>query len=110
MRNEMLLARTLVLAFVMLLAFVYHCNPAAMRASLKMKDVEAIQLFEAAKPRWVGIPVIMLSAFATLDSAVESLRKHAFDFVSQSVKLDEFESSVRRAARKTHRRNRCRLS
>jgi len=64
---------------------------------LKMKDVDGIQLLEAAKARWPEIPVILLTAFATLDSAVESLRKKAFDYFSKPVKIDVLKASVRRA-------------
>ena len=64
---------------------------------LKMKDVDGLQLLEAAKARWPDIPVIMLTAFATLDSAVESLRKRAFDYFSKPVKIDNLKDSVRRA-------------
>ena len=64
---------------------------------LKMKGVDGLQLLEAAKGRWPEVPVILLTAFATLDSAVESLRKKAFDYFSKPVKIDDLKASVRRA-------------
>ncbi len=64
---------------------------------LKMKDVDGMQLLAAAKDKWPDIPVIMLTAFATMDTAVESLRKRAFDYFSKPVKIDELKASVKRA-------------
>lgn len=66
---------------------------------LKMKEVDGMQLLSAAKERWPDVPVIMLTAFATMDTAVESLRKRAFDYFSKPVKLDELKASVHRALR-----------
>jgi DNA-binding NtrC family response regulator len=64
---------------------------------LKMKEVDGMQLLEAAKEQWPDIPVILLTAFASMGSAVESLRKRAFDYFPKPVKIDDLKASVRRA-------------
>jgi DNA-binding NtrC family response regulator len=64
---------------------------------LKMKEIDGMQLLEAAKRKWPDTKVIMLTAFATLDTAVESFRKQAFDYLAKPVRIDDLKASVQRA-------------
>ena len=46
-----------------------------------------------------GLPVILLSAYGSVESAVEAMRDGAVDFLTKPVNLDHLELVVRRALR-----------
>jgi DNA-binding NtrC family response regulator len=64
---------------------------------LKMKDMDGIQLLEFAKQRNPDTKVIMLTAFGSLESAAEAIRKKAFDYFTKPVRIRDLQASVRRA-------------
>jgi len=60
--------------------------------------------------RHPGIPVILLSAYGSVESAVEAMKDGAYDFLTKPVNLDHLELIVRRALRqKTLERQNARL-
>jgi DNA-binding NtrC family response regulator len=64
---------------------------------LKMKGVDGMELLEFAKQRNPDTKVIMLTAFASLETATEALRKEAFDYFTKPVRIRDLQASVRRA-------------
>lgn len=64
---------------------------------LKMKDVDGLQLLEFARQRYPGTKVIVLTAFGSLESATEALRKDAFDYFTKPARIRDLQASVRRA-------------
>jgi len=68
-----------------------------MITDLKMKDVDGLQLLELAREKWPGTRVIMLTAFGTLDTALEAFHKQAFDYFTKPVRIDDLKASVSRA-------------
>jgi len=66
---------------------------------LKMKDVDGLQLLEFARQQCPDTKVIILTAFATLETATEAFHKQAFDYFPKPVRIDDLKTSVRRALR-----------
>jgi len=64
---------------------------------LKMKEVDGIELLEFAKEKNPDTKVIVLTAFGTLETAVEAFHKDAFDFFTKPVRIRDLQESVRRA-------------
>lgn len=64
---------------------------------LKMKEVDGIQLLEFARQHNPETKVIMLTAFGSIESATEALRKDAFDYFTKPVRIRDLKASVRRA-------------
>lgn len=64
---------------------------------LRMPDVDGLSLLRNFKPQHPDIPVILMTAFATVDTAVEGLRKGAFDYVIKPFKLAEMNHIIGRA-------------
>jgi len=64
---------------------------------LKMKEVDGIELLEFAKEKNPDTKVIVLTAFGTLETAVEAFHKDAFDFFTKPVRIHDLQASVRRA-------------
>ena len=64
---------------------------------LKMKDVDGIQLMEFARKVNPDTKVILLTAFGTMETAVEAFRREAFDFFTKPARIRDLQASVRRA-------------
>jgi two-component system response regulator AtoC len=64
---------------------------------LKMPDMSGMEFFEAARDKLWASTVIMMSAYGTIDTAVEAMKKGAYDFISKPFKLDEVLLSLKKA-------------
>ena len=64
---------------------------------LKMKEVDGIELLEYAMEINPDTKVILLTAFGTLETAVEAFHKQAFDYFTKPVTIRDLQESVRRA-------------
>jgi two-component system response regulator PilR (NtrC family) len=64
---------------------------------LQMKEVDGMTLLKEAKRVHADLPVIMITAFATTDSAVEAMKNGAFDYLSKPFKIDEIKITIEKA-------------
>ncbi len=67
---------------------------------LKMEGMDGIQMLNAAKASSANTEVIVITGFATLETAKESYRKGAFDFVAKPFKLRDIIDCVKRIENK----------
>jgi DNA-binding NtrC family response regulator len=67
---------------------------------LKMKGVDGMQFLEEAKRRSPRTEVIVITGFATMETAKESFHKGVFDFIAKPFKLSELQEVVTRAETK----------
>jgi DNA-binding NtrC family response regulator len=67
---------------------------------LKMKGIDGMQFLQEAKKRSPKTEVIVITGFATLETARESFQKGVFDFIAKPFKLGEIQEVVNRAAAK----------
>ncbi len=65
---------------------------------LAMKGIGGIELCQRIVGNRADIPVIVLTAFGSLDTAVAAIRAGAYDFISKPVQLDALAIALRRAA------------
>jgi DNA-binding NtrC family response regulator len=65
---------------------------------LTMKEIGGIELCKEVAARRSDVPVIMLTAFGSFESAVLAIRAGAYDFQSKPVQLDILAIAIRRAA------------
>lgn len=63
---------------------------------LKMEGADGMQVLMGAKESSADTHVIVITGFATLDTAKESYRKGAFDFVAKPFKLGDIVDCVKR--------------
>jgi two-component system response regulator HydG len=61
-----------------------------------MNGLELCERIVASRP---DVPVVVLTAHATLDTAVGAIRAGAYDFVTKPIKLSSFQVAIERAAR-----------
>jgi len=64
---------------------------------IRMGEVDGIQVLEAVRSRSAVTRVIMITGFATLELARESLTKGAFDFIAKPFKLGEIRKTISKA-------------
>jgi len=64
---------------------------------LRMPDVDGLALLDAIRTSKSDVPVIVMTAYGAIDSAVESIRKGAYHYLTKPFKLDELVIFVRRA-------------
>ena len=66
----------------------------------KMKGIDGMEVLRTVKERYPGTQVIMITAFANLDAAIEALRRDVHDFFPKPVKIKELKASIKRALEK----------
>jgi DNA-binding NtrC family response regulator len=84
------------------LAFLNGNKPEAAQVELvitdlRMPEVDGLSLLRNFKPKHPDVPVILMTAYASVESAVEGLRKGAFDYLTKPFKLSEMSHAVERA-------------
>ncbi|MEJ5300420.1 MAG: response regulator [Thermodesulforhabdaceae bacterium] len=67
---------------------------------LKMKEIDGMRFLEEVKSRYPKTEVIVITGFATMETAKQSFRKGVFDFIAKPFKLGELQEVVNRAAAK----------
>src|SRR5689334_15488074 len=67
-----------------------------------MPGMDGIAVTRALKARDPELQVIVMTAFGSVETAVEAIRHGAFDYVSKPMNLDEIKSTVRRALTERH--------
>lgn len=56
---------------------------------IRMPEMDGISFLESTKNMKRELPVIMMSAFGNVDTAIEAMKKGAYDYVSKPFKADE---------------------
>ena len=64
---------------------------------MMMGDVDGLQVLERVRKRSKRTKVIMITGYATLELARESLAKGAFDFIAKPFKLGELRKAIENA-------------
>jgi DNA-binding NtrC family response regulator len=67
----------------------------------KMPDGEGLTVLASARESDATLPVILLTAVATIELAVESMRSGAFDFLTKPFQPEVVRATVRRACERT---------
>ena len=64
---------------------------------LKMPSLSGMELLKMTKDTWPDIPVIMITGYATVPTAVQALKMGAFDYIPKPFTPDEMRSVTARA-------------
>ena len=68
-----------------------------MLSDIRMGRMDGIELLRRAREMVPAMPVIMLTAYGTVSTAVDALKLGAFDYLTKPFKIDELLHTVRRA-------------
>jgi len=72
---------------------------------LRMDQVDGIEVLERAKQVSPNSEVIMITAYASIPSAVETMQKGAYNYIRKPFKIDEVRKIVRAAVEKVKLKN-----
>ncbi len=64
---------------------------------LVLPDVEGLELFRVIRAARPEVPVVMLTAFGSVDSAVQALKEGAYHFLTKPADLEQWRALVRSA-------------
>jgi two-component system, NtrC family, response regulator PilR len=68
---------------------------------IRMKDIDGIGVLKKAKSVNPDTVVVLISAFATAETAVEAMREGAYDYIPKPFKVREFKEIVKQAVSST---------
>ena len=63
---------------------------------VRMPGMGGLKLLGKAKEKWPEMPVVMMTAFATVESAVESMRQGAYDYLMKPFGVEQVEALLLR--------------
>lgn len=66
----------------------------------KMKGIDGMEVLRTVRSLYPATQVIMITAFANLDAAIEALRRDVHDFFPKPVKIKQLKASIERALQK----------
>jgi two-component system response regulator AtoC len=64
---------------------------------VRMEDKDGIEVLRFFKKNSPETTVIMITAFGSIETAIEAIREGAFDYISKPFKLDEIKFTIQRA-------------
>ncbi len=64
---------------------------------IRMPDIGGIEVLKALKRTNAQLPVLIVTAYSSMDTAIEAIRQGAYDYLSKPCKLEELKLTVRRA-------------
>lgn len=67
---------------------------------LRMEKVDGMEVLSQAKALRPSVEVIMITGYATVDSAIEAMKKGAFHYIPKPYKIEEVRAIVRQALEK----------
>lgn len=72
-------------------------EPEIVLLDLRLPGMDGLDVLKALRDRSPAIEVIMLTGHGTIDTAIESIRKGAFDYVTKPCPLEELQIRIQRA-------------
>ncbi|MBM4340298.1 MAG: sigma-54-dependent Fis family transcriptional regulator [Deltaproteobacteria bacterium] len=64
---------------------------------IRMPQMDGLEFLQAAKKAGTDVPIIMMSAFGTVDTAIEAMKLGAYDYISKPFKPDEIVLTLKKA-------------
>ncbi|PND35371.1 nitrogen regulation protein NR(I) [Achromobacter pulmonis] len=76
-------------------------TPAALVSDIRMPGGNGLELLRQLKERHAGLPVIVMTAFADLDSTVSAFQGGAFDYLAKPFDVNEAVALIQRAVQES---------
>ena len=76
---------------------IAESQPDLLLTDLKMPGMSGMEILERAKSEYPTLPVMIVTGYATVDTAVEGMKKGAVDFISKPFHADELILKVNKA-------------
>jgi DNA-binding NtrC family response regulator len=72
-------------------------TPDLLITDIRMERMDGMELMREVRAQWPELPVIIMTAFASIDTAIRSIHEGAYDYVSKPYEIGELRLTVRRA-------------
>jgi len=72
-------------------------TPQVLLTDIRMSGASGLELLEQVKQRWPALPVIIMTAYSDLESAVSSFQGGAFEYLPKPFDVDAVTALIRRA-------------
>lgn len=69
---------------------------------IKMPEMDGLQLLEKLKEFEPSLPIIVMTAYGTIENAVQALRFGAYDYIAKPFETDEIKLTVAKALEREH--------
>jgi two-component system, NtrC family, response regulator AtoC len=80
------------------LAVVAQQQPDLLLSDIRMKTpLDGLSLLEMVRREYPSIPVVLMTAFGSIETAIRAVKEGAFDYISKPFNIDELVAIVRRA-------------
>jgi len=66
---------------------------------LRMPGMDGLEVLEAIREKDSDLPVIMITAHGTIETAIEAMKRGAYDFITKPFDIDELKIKIFRAIR-----------
>lgn len=70
---------------------------AVVLCDLRMNDGDGLEVLGAVRARWPGVPFILMTAYASVPTAVQAMREGAYDYVTKPFETEALKALVERA-------------
>lgn len=72
-------------------------QPDVILTDINLPDVNGVQVCREVVATWPEIPVVMMTAFGSMETAIEAIRVGAYDFITKPLDLDILAVALQRA-------------
>ena len=72
-------------------------HPDVILTDINLPDVSGMQVCREVVAKWQEIPVIMMTAFGSMETAIEAIRVGAYDFITKPLDMDILAVALQRA-------------
>jgi two-component system response regulator PilR (NtrC family) len=73
-------------------------------SDIRMPRLDGVALLTGLRDKGLTTPVIMITAFAASDSAIQAMKQGAFDYITKPFRMEEIKTVVRRALEEAQQR------
>ncbi|MGZ3775757.1 MAG: sigma-54-dependent transcriptional regulator [Pseudobdellovibrionaceae bacterium] len=74
-----------------------NLTPLAVITDMQMPELSGIDVIKRLKAKFSELPIIVMTAFGSIETAVDAMKKGAFDYITKPFKLSEMTMTVERA-------------
>jgi two-component system response regulator HydG len=79
------------------LAALEHGEFAAIVSDVRLPGMTGLELCQQARAGWPEVPVVIVTAFGNMETAVAAIRAGAYDFISKPIQMPELLTTLSRA-------------